>query len=178
MSDNPFQAPIKQPSHYHPAQGGPQGFGRSYVKQVPVIASLMIAQGVLHLILAIICVGYAFLFSNLDSFLPPDEQQPEVTEQMMSVVSIVCIVLSVAAGILSILHFVAAYFGFNYKHRVFGIATMILGLSTILTFYCAPTSIGLAVYGLIIYFNPAVVKAFQLRKSGMDKKEMLAHFPS
>ena len=174
MSDNPFQAPLKQPSHYHP----PQGFGRGYVKQVPVIASLMIAQGVLLLILAIVCVGYAFLFSNMDSFLPPDEQQPEMAEQMMSVFSIACIVLSVAAGILSILHFVAAYFGFNYKHRVFGIATMILGLTTILTVYCAPTSIGLAVYGLIIFFNPAVVRAFQLRKAGMGKEEMLAQFPS
>ena len=110
--------------------------------------------------------------------MPPDAQQPEMNKQMMTVFSIVCIVLSVGAVILSILHFVAAYFGFNYKHRVFGIATMILGLTTILTFYCAPTSIGLAVYGLIIYFNPAVVKAFQLRKAGMDKQEMLAHFPS
>lgn len=137
----------------------------------------MIAQGVLLLILAIICVGYAFLFSNMDSFMPADAQQPEMDETVMFIVSIVCIVMSAAAGILSLLHFVAAYFGFNYKHRVFGIAVMILGLSTILTFYCAPTSIGLAVYGLIIYFNPAVVKAFQLRKSGMGKQEMLAQFP-
>ena len=101
-----------------------------------------------------------------------------MSEQTMKVFAIVCIVMSVGAGILSFMHFLAAYFGFNYKHRVFGIATMILGLTTVFTFYCAPTSIGLAVYGLIIYFNPAVVKAFQLRKAGMDKQEMLAQFPN
>jgi hypothetical protein len=137
----------------------------------------MIAQGMLLLILAIICVGYAFVFSNMDSFVPPGAQQPEMDAKLMSIVSIVCIVIAVGAGILSMLHLAAAYFGFNYKYRLFGIAVMILGLSTILTFYCAPTSIGLAVYGLIIYFNPAVGKAFQLRKSGMGKQEMLAQFP-
>jgi hypothetical protein len=74
------------------------------------------------------------------------------------------------------MHFMAAYFGFKYKYRVFGIVTMIAGLGAMLTCYCAPTAIGLGVYGMIIYFNPAVAKAFALAKSGMKKDQILANF--
>jgi hypothetical protein len=42
--------------------------------------------------------------------------------------------------------------------------------------YCAPTSIGVLVYGLIVYFNPAVVAAFELGKRGLRGDAILASF--
>ena len=139
----------------------------------------MIAQGVLLMIFALLMIGYAFFFSRMDSLMPPDAKAElkDVMAFQKTVISAICGVISGCAFILGAMHFVAAYLGFSYKNRVFGITTMILGLGATLTFYCAPTAIGLAVYGLIIYFNPAVVKAFQLRKSGKSKLEILAEFP-
>ena len=80
--------------------------------------------------------------------------------------------------ILSIMHFVAAYLGFKYRRRVFGIVSMIVGLGAMLTCYCAPTAIGLAVYGMIIYFNPAFAQAFAMGNAGMSKQDIMAKFPS
>jgi hypothetical protein len=139
----------------------------------------MIVQGALLLFFALIMIGYAIFVSRMDEFMPVDQQAAEMQEmmEMQKVFTIVFVVVSGCGGLLGIMHFVAAYFGFNYKYRVFGIITMILGLSSMMTFYCAPTAIGLAVYGLIIYFNPAVAKAFQLRKTGTKKQEILGHFP-
>lgn len=167
MSDNPFQAPVHQPPQHYP-QGTPEGLGNAYVKQIPVIASLMIAQGGLMLLMSAALLVNAFLFTRMDQLMPADEPKPPQLEQMLeiqqSIFPIVFGAISAGVGVLSILHFVAAYFGFHRKYRIFGIAVMILGLSTILTVYCAPTSIGLAIYGMIIYFNPAVIGAFEAGK--------------
>lgn len=177
VSENPFQAPSQaRPPNYGP----PSGAG--YVKQIPVIASLMIVQGSLLLILVLVMVGYAFMFSKLMEMAGNDPQQPPQVKEMLKVqqqvLPYIFGAIAIFAGILAIMHFVAAYFGFCYKHRVFGIVTLIAGLGASLTFYCAPTAIGLGVYGLIIYFNPAVKKAFELGKSGMKSAEIRSQFPN
>jgi hypothetical protein len=178
VSDNPFQTP-QQMSSGQPPIGSPNQ-GRSYVSQVPVIAALMIAQGVLLLIYALVIVAYAIFFTQMDAFMPP-EAQAEFEAQMAGQTTILAVVAGVfAAGILilSIMHFVAAYLGFKYKRRVFGIVTLIMGLGSMFTCYCAPTAIGLAVYGMIIYFNPAVAQAFTFGNAGMSKQEIMARFPN
>jgi len=181
VSDNPFASP-------HPVKPGmpaPQhqpSAGRGYVQQVPVIASLFIAQGVLLLLMTAYFTFTAVFMSNMDKFMPPEAQQGAEFQEMMDVQQwIFGVGFGIAAGLLAIvaiLHFVAAYLGFNYKGRVFGIATMIIGLVSMITCYCAPTAIGLAVYGMIVYFNPAVNKAFAMGKSGMKKQQILSHFPN
>ena len=178
VSENPFQAPQQMPPGQPPI--GSPNLGRSYVSQVPVIAALMIAQGVLLLIYAILMTCYAIFFTRLDAFMPP-EAQAEFQAQMQGQQTIIAVVLGVFAGgivILSIMHFVAAYLGFKFRRRVFGIVTMIMGLGAMLTCYCAPTAIGLAVYGMIIYFNPAVAQAFEMGNAGMNKPEIMDKFPS
>ena len=178
MSENPFQAP-QQPPPGQPPIGAPN-LGRSYISQVPVISALMIAQGVLLLIFAILMIGYAIFFTRLDAFMPP-EAQAEFQAQMQGQQFIIAIVAGVFAGgilILSIMHFFAAYLGFKYRRRVFGIVTMIIGLGATLTCYCAPTAIGLAVYGMIVYFNPAVAQAFTMGDAGVSKQDIMARFPN
>ena len=181
MSNNPYQTPPQAPyggPGYGP--GKQQNYGRGFVQQIPVISALMIVQGVLYLLLAMLMFGYAFFFSQMDKFMPAGEQA-EFREQFQQsegiVVSIVSGSLCLVAFTLATMHFISAYFGFTYRYRVFGIITMILGLGSVMTCYCAPTAIGLAVYGLIIYFNPAVAKAFTMAKSGMNKSEILDQFP-
>ena len=123
-------------------------------------------------------IGLGWFMGNMDQFMPANAQQPPELDMMAQ--NMMLWGFGIVGGvilIISILHFIAAYLGFTYKGRVFGIVTMILGLGSLLSCYCAPTAIGLAVYGMIIYFNPAVSKAFALGKSGMKKQEILSHFP-
>jgi hypothetical protein len=44
---------------------------------------------------------------------------------------------------------------------------LVMGSISIGTCYCAPTSIALLVYGLIIYLNNSAVQAFALAKQGL-----------
>ncbi len=155
-----------------------QSFGRSYVQQIPVISSLFIAQGVLLLLMGGYFIVLGVFMGNMDQFMPPGAQQAEFQDMQLSIMFWAMGAIGGMILIISILHFVAAFLGFNYKGRVFGIVTMVLGLLSLLSCYCAPTAIGLAVYGMIIYLNPASAKAFQMGKSGMKKQEILSHFPN
>ena len=178
MSENPFQAPHQIDPYGHTPMNL-QGVGRGYIQQVPVIASLMIVQGVLLLMFSLLMLAYSFFAPQFFAFMPP-EQQAEFQGQMQQQTMILTIVFGVASALtfsLAVMHFMAAYYGFTFKYRLFGIITMIMGLGAMATCYCAPTAIGLAVYGMIIYFNPAVSQAFAMAKSGMKRDQILEQFP-
>ncbi len=153
--------------------------GRGHVQQIPVIASLLLAQGVLLLLYGLMMGGFAIFFTQSDMFLPQDANRPQEVDEMVGwILPLVYGIMGGVVAILSIFHFVAAYLNFNYKGRTFGIVTMACGLVSSFTCYCAPTAIGLLVYGLIIYFKPAVSHAFELRRSGMTKQQILEQFPT
>jgi hypothetical protein len=46
-----------------------------------------------------------------------------------------------------------------------------------MTAYCAPTAIALAIYGLIVYVNEPVIAAFQMGSRGKTPAEINAAFP-
>jgi hypothetical protein len=54
--------------------------------------------------------------------------------------------------------------------------SIIAGLSSMLSCYCAPTAVGLLVYGLILFLNPAVKTAFQMVEQGHSVDQVLAAF--
>lgn len=180
MSDNPFEAPgTNQNYDFQPGPGGKTG--RGYVQQVPVIASLFIVQGILLFLFGLLGTGYAFFFTQMPEFMPPPNQQnaqmQAQLEQQTFIAGLVFAVLAAGVFLLGGMHFVAAFLGFKFKYRYFGIVTMILGLGSMFTCYCAPTAIGLAIYGMIIYFHPAVAQAFEMGKSGLKHQQILDQFP-
>jgi uncharacterized membrane protein len=181
MSDNPFQTPIsaKQRSEENLEQYRHDGSGRTFVRQVDVISILMIVQGVFLLLFALFCLGYAIFFGNMDSFLP-EKERAEFERQLPPDSRTMMIIMFGAWGgltaMLAILHVVTACFNLALRARTLGIVTLLLGIGSAMTCYCAITGIPLSIYGLIIYFNPATAEAFRLRKSGMSKPEVLATF--
>jgi len=182
MSENPFHAPQSVPPS-SPKQGNTEyvhdGSGRSSVRQVNVIAWLMIVQGILILLFSAFAFVYAYYITHIDSFFDgatakelQQQMPPEFRERYYWLFT----VWGIIAAILAILHFWSAWLNFDLRGRLLGIVTMALGLTMLFSCWCAPTSIGLAIYGLIIYFQPAVVHAFHLRQSGMTKQQVLATF--
>jgi hypothetical protein len=57
-----------------------------------------------------------------------------------------------------------------------GLVSIIVGLASMFTCYCAPTAIALLVYGLMIYLNNAVRTAFQMGQQGQSAEQILAAF--
>jgi drug/metabolite transporter (DMT)-like permease len=55
----------------------------------------------------------------------------------------------------------------SFKGRTLGIIAVFCGLITSLTIYCAPTSIGLVIYGLIVYLDSNVAQTFRDREAGV-----------
>lgn len=180
MSHNPFEAPapaekrVEETFIYEH-----DGSGRTYVRQVGVVSALMIAQGILMFLFAVACIGYSIFFANLGKIVSLEEQAnfeanfPESTQMMMTSIFGFWGAISIP---LAILYLIAGVLNLGLRARAFGIVTLLMGLATTLTVYCTLTGIPLSVYGLIIYFNPAVGEAFRLRKQGMSKQEVLATY--
>lgn len=179
--DNPFQSPQNMPSK-HDAKFKP-GVGRGYVNQVPIIATLLLVQGALMFLMALIFAMNSVMFTQFDMFAmetlggpqPDPEAQKEIA-QMGRIVFWATGILGAVVCLLGILHIVAGILAFQYRGRRLTIVTLVLGLSGIVTCYCAPTSIGLLVYGLIIYMHPAVKRAFVMKKSGLSNSDIQSLF--
>lgn len=149
-----------------PAGGHPH-LGRGMVGHVPIVAWLLIVQGALEVAFG----GFGLFFVMLTLAIPeevlPNRQALGWLMGLVSVPGFVCGGLRILAGI----------YNRKFRRRTLGITALGLGLATIFTGYCAPTGIGLAIYGLIVYVNESVVAAFEMGDRGRSPSEIQAAFP-
>ncbi len=176
---NPYASPSPPESSgelgpsVSPVPAGVGGF--SSVNQVTVVSILMIVQGALAILMGLVFVGYGAVFGALfagakDSpFDGPNEPSMWIMVGVfagLSLPPLVSGILQVSAGIRNL----------SYRGHTLGIVALFSGLGQILTFYCLPTAIGLMIYGLIIYFNASVKRAFALGEEGYTKSQILGAF--
>ena len=140
---------------------------------------MTIVQGALLFLMALACAGYALFFSIFFQQILPEAERAKMQAEVgptFAMIGAIGIGIGVFILAISILHIIAGMRGLNYRGRVFIIVTWFLGLIASFTGYCAPTSIGLAIWGLIVFFNPAVKSAFKMVEDGMDKREVERQF--
>jgi hypothetical protein len=176
---NPYQSPQSQPFDAKYFQDAPvltQGGGEyGWVQQVRVYAVLSAVQGLLELPMGAMLVGVGAMFPVLVKMEPPRGGNPPPDAVLYAMTAMYAGLGSVLL-LAAFLRFFAAYRNFYFKGRLLGIASMILGLGSMLSCYCAPTAIAVLVYGLIIYLNPAVKLAFDMGQSGRTPDEIFAAF--
>lgn len=146
-----------------------QPLGRGLVGHVPIIASLMLVLGFCELLMALFCLFFAVVVFAL----PPEASGGANA----SLISAFYGIFGLAAGSVGLFRLLAGYFNLTYRKRGLGIASLAVGLITVFTGFCAPTSIALAVYGLVVYFNDSVIGAFALGDAGKKRPEIDAAFP-
>ncbi len=177
---NPFAAPPGRPPQYPMAitNTGGRKPGAGYVKQIPILAVMTIVQGVLLLLMAGGCIAYGCLFMFMPAMMPPEEQARMQAQAgpVFEIAGWIFIGIGIFVLLVSILHFVAGFRSLRYRGRTFMIVTWFLGLLASFTIYCAPTCIGLAIWGMIVFFNPATAQAFKMVDEGVDAKEIQHHF--
>lgn len=179
---NPYQPPGFDPKYFQDQHYGPRyvadpGYG--YVSQVRVVAILNCVQGGLEIPLGLILGAVA-------AFIPFAVQMDKQAgggaggppEEMKWIVGGAYGLIGAALLISGTLRVVAGIQNFRFRWRTLGMVSFFLGLGSMIACYCAPTSIGMLVYGLIIYLNPAVKAAFEMGKQGMSGEEILARFAS
>jgi len=169
FSDNPYESaqggqspPPKWSSDFSDAAAHAAGADRGLIGHVPIIALLLIAQGILELLFC--TLGFGFL--SLVYFVPQKELET------FRGLGILLAAISAPTLISGLLRIAAGIFNFRYRRRGLGITALLFGLVTMMTAYCAPTAIALAVYGLVVYFNEPVMMAFRMGDSGRPISEV------
>ena len=180
--DNPYQSPSPSPiggTNFGVPPVAPVFVRSGLVGQVRVVSILMIVEGVLELLfgsfyLVMGIVMPTFLnvaMKNDPNFRKGAGADPEMMMWVMGAVYLGGGALAAIGGGVRIF---AGIRNYQFRNRVLGIVSCILGLGSIMTCYCTPTSVGLAIYGLIVLFNGPVTAAFQLREQGYSPDQILA----
>ncbi|MBS0210842.1 MAG: hypothetical protein JSS27_18015 [Planctomycetes bacterium] len=68
--------------------------------------------------------------------------------------------VSALAALVAGVNALAGWQNYHYRGRAFGLIALFSNLVTIFTCYCAPTSIALMVYGLVVYLSEDSERAF------------------
>jgi hypothetical protein len=134
------------------------------VKQVPIVAGLLIAQGVGECLMGLFYVVMGPLMKTMMGRgayreISSAPGMPPGFENYMLIFYVVAGLLTVTAGVLGI---VAGIKGLKYRGRMLGLVGLISGVTTFLSCYCFPTALILLVYGLVVYLNSDVVRAFEM----------------
>ncbi len=151
---------------------GPTG---TFVRQVRIVAILMIIQGILELLFSIYFLVMGFVLPQILAQQP--NQMPVAQQEMMTTFFFGYFVLGGATALLvGLLRIPAGIMGLMFRGRVFGIVSLLAGILVFVTVYCMPTSIAVCVYGCIVYFNRDVANAFRMKKQGRTTEDILTYY--
>jgi len=180
-SPNPYQPPPFDPKQFQdqPAYVGGAAGDAGWVSQVRVFSIFNGIQGVLEIPMGLVTAGLGLLFPALAQMgefqKGQNGAQPPPTE-FFWFFGVIYFVIGVPVLLCGILRIVAAVRNYRFKSRTLGMVSIIGGLCSMLSCYCAPTAVGLLVYGLILFLNPAVKAAFQMVEQGQSVDQVLAAF--
>lgn len=121
----------------------------------------MIVQGCLELLMGLFLIGMAGVFPAIMALEQGQARGPEPPVWLLVGVYGV---MGLGISIPGILRIFAGYKVYRFRQRLFAIITNCIGFLTVFTCYCAPTSIALGVYSLIVLLQPSVVQAFDRQK--------------
>jgi hypothetical protein len=178
--DNPYQSPEEPCSPF--GRGSPNNPSlrpRGLVNHVRAVAILMILQGVLDLVMACVLGAMAALMGHLIFHQEMQQHPPNggpSPEQMFSIFTVMYGVMAVVVLAVAALHIVAGVQNLRFRGRTLGIVALASGVLTFFTFWCLPTALGLAIYGLIVYLNRSVSEAFRMSKAGCSYDKIFNTF--
>ena len=178
---NPYQPPGFDAKNFQDqpvyAPNPASDFG--WVNQVRLFAVLNAVQGILEIPLGLFTAGMGALFPAIiqfDQANNPGPRPEDPPEWFFWGIAAVYLVLGVPVIISGVLRIVAAVKNYRYRGRTIGLVSIIVGMASMFTCYCAPTAVALLVYGLMLYLNNAVRSAFQMAEQGYSVEQILAAF--
>lgn len=182
---NPFESPqpVAQPG-IAPEIGSGQPKRSGLIRHVPVVAIFMMIHGAIVALLGVGMLGMAIFLPHfmreamregMQEAIRQQEEEggEEIAQQMQEATDQMTVVMGVTYGVMGTgfllcggLSVFAGARNLGYRNRVLGIVALAIGFVPVFTCWCAPTAIGVGVYGLIVLLNSDVAIAFQLREQG------------
>jgi hypothetical protein len=177
---NPYQSPsadFKYPPG-GPGYAPPPDTGFGAVNQVRIFAVLNGVQGMLELPLGLMTASMGVILPAMMKFDQQNNQRPgqPPPEEFLWVMTGFYLAVGIPTILGGILRLFAAWSNFRFRRRTVGILSVCFGLVSVFSCYCAPTGIGILIYGLILLLNPAVKHAFELGDQGQPSDQILASF--
>ena len=168
------------PGGYPPPPGGyPGGFPppprrrSGMVGQVTVVAILMIVQGSLVCLLGLLLLLIGPAMFALSGTSEVRTESDRIGTLVGGAIYMVIGGVWLLTGGLNIL---AGVRNLKYRGRTLGIVAMCIGLIAVFTCYCSLTAIGVMIYGLIVYLNDDVRRAFEMGEQGATPQQIKASF--
>jgi hypothetical protein len=144
------------------------------VNQVKVVSILMIVQGSLASLMGLL---YTFLGPVMFGLMASAPQNPnDPPKGFFAIISGVYIAIGLAVLTCGILNIVGGIRAIKFRNRTLAIVALFTNVIPLLTCYCAPTALGTMIYGLIVFFNNDVAKAFEMVAAGHDPEDVVARF--
>lgn len=140
--------------------------GPGLVGHLVVLGVLLIVQAVLEMLFGIMLIGSGAMF-----YLVPD-----LSKMMGPAFGAIFAAAGGGMVLLAAVRLAAGVATLRGQGRKFAIVALLLGLATVTTTYCAPTCMALAIYGLWILVNEAVIEAYRLAQQGKSWAEVRRHF--
>lgn len=142
------------------------------ISHVRIVSILMIVQGSLVVLLGIFMAVMGFVMPAIMQADPNFANTPNAPP--MWIFPTIYGGLGFMLLVVGVLNILAGIRNYRFRSRGLGITAMSMGMAAALTCYCAPTAIGLLIYGLIVYLNPQVAAAFALAQQGYTPDQILA----
>ncbi len=180
--DNPYQSPANDdPAPLEilsdeEATFDPRTIGKA--KYVPWVAILLLIHGALMFLAAIaLIVVITIMVPNITQQIEKQQEAqrqqnpngPQLTKE--GTATMLYAMYGSVAAIVSVIGIIDIYAGirnYGYHNRTLGIITLVLNMGSILTCWCAPLSIALMIFGMIIYLSPESDRAFRWHSKSRD----------
>jgi hypothetical protein len=178
---NPYASPESMPGPND--SGSDRTQGRTLgdvgmVRQVVVVAILMIVQGSLEVVVGIFLLVMAAVMPGVLMNQPgafggqgPGAPDAKTIATIATAMYAGMGAVALAVGALKIF---AGIRNLKYRGRILGIVALVSGVASMLTCYCLPTGLALLIYGLIVHLNADVARAFQLGQEGYTPDQIKA----
>ena len=172
-SQNPYATPPRAAAADVQTYQGFSGRGLpSTVQQVMVVSILQIVVGALELLVSAILAVYTGILGAMSTGAIEMPEGEEEALFVFGIISAVMLFFVSAIFIAALLRIWSGIAGFKFKRRKMAIFASVLGITSALTGLCSIFSIGMLIYGLIIYLNRDVRRAYEMAEQGMTPDQI------
>jgi hypothetical protein len=135
--------------------------GQSLARHIPLVGILLMVQGGLEC-----AVGSIYVLILIDIVTGGN-----VDSELSPVIGSIIAALMMGVGGFRIF---AGAMNYQFRGRVLGIVALTAGMATLITLFCLPTAIALAIFGLIVFVNKDSAPVFALRSQGYTREQVRA----
>jgi hypothetical protein len=156
-------------------QSMPPGGGLSgvYLVQQRVVAILLIVHGGMLLVMGFMLAMSAAVMPSIIAANAKNQLGPPPSSTSITLLMITYGLMAAAGVIPGGLQIYAGIENLYLRGYVLGIVALGTGMVALGTCYCMPTATALLIYGLIIYTNDSVRRAFEMAKNGHNYDDIL-----